>query len=86
MSIAKGIVMGFGWCILLASYITYAITFATAYTRQDKAILIEINSFREANMELGLIILTFGFVIISLPTIAKSIVTEMKEYYVRKNE
>ena len=50
----------FSWSIVMASFVTMFMTFAVAYTSPDKSVMIHINRYGEANLELFL--LCFGAV------------------------
>ena len=45
----------FSWSIVIASFVTMFITFAVAYTSPDKSVIIHINHYGEANLELFLL-------------------------------
>ena len=52
----------FGWSVGMGCFVTFFITFVMAYTTSDKSIIIHIDKFGEANLEL--FILCFGAVCI----------------------
>lgn len=61
-SFSRGLIL-FGLTVLLATYLTVLATFLFAYMSEDKRIVIEINTFGEAKLEMAILVASLPVVV-----------------------
>jgi hypothetical protein len=79
MTLNKAIILIIVFSTLVASYITFGLTFVKAYISEEKQVVITINEYGEGHIELIMLLATFLLFVYGFPHFLKVIIKEFEE-------